>query len=153
MTGRCGCMPTNHSPLWKYVDHFIDRRTRVLKFLVLPLTFATNHGPQTPRRKIANRTQRNYHLLRWSRWSGWFCAIWLWFVSLLEIFDNCLISVRELTTVGDTKALASISGPMEVRLAAEQANKATFEVLVRPLSGLPGASSSPISFPPPSDTY
>ena len=55
--------------------------------------------------------------------------------------------------LGDTKALASVSGPMEVRLAAEQANKATFEVLVRPLSGLPGASSSLISFPPPSDAY
>lgn len=43
--------------------------------------------------------------------------------------------------VGDTKALASLSGPMEVRLAAEQANKATFEVFFRPLSGIPGLPS------------
>lgn len=40
---------------------------------------------------------------------------------------------------GETKALASVSGPLEVRLAAEQASKATFEVIVRPLSGLAGA--------------
>ena len=43
-----------------------------------------------------------------------------------------------LTTSGDTKALASVSGPIEVRLAAEKASKATFEVIVRPLSGLSG---------------
>ncbi|KAL5487636.1 RRP46 [Sanghuangporus weigelae] len=46
---------------------------------------------------------------------------------------------------GDTKALASVSGPMEVRLAVEQANKATFEVLVRPLSGLPGTDSKALA--------
>lgn len=40
---------------------------------------------------------------------------------------------------GETKVLASLSGPMEVRLAAEQASRATFEVLFRPLSGTPGA--------------
>lgn len=40
---------------------------------------------------------------------------------------------------GETEALASVSGPLEVRLAAEQASKATFEVIVRPLSGLAGA--------------
>jgi exosome complex component RRP46 len=42
---------------------------------------------------------------------------------------------------GDTQALASISGPIEVRLAAEQPSKATFEVNVRPLSSLPGTES------------
>ncbi|KAL5530019.1 RRP46 [Sanghuangporus sanghuang] len=46
---------------------------------------------------------------------------------------------------GDTKALASVSGPIEVRLAVEQANKATFEVLVRPLSGLPGTDSKALA--------
>ncbi|KAH9963722.1 ribosomal protein S5 domain 2-type protein [Lactifluus volemus] len=42
---------------------------------------------------------------------------------------------------GDTKALASISGPIEVRLASEQPSKATFEAHVRPLSSLPGTES------------
>ncbi|THG96802.1 hypothetical protein EW145_g7715 [Phellinidium pouzarii] len=42
---------------------------------------------------------------------------------------------------GETKALSSVSGPIEVRLAAEQASKATFEVIVRPLSGLSGTES------------
>jgi exosome complex component RRP46 len=39
---------------------------------------------------------------------------------------------------GPTKALASVSGPIQVRLAAELPSKATFEVLVRPLSGISG---------------
>ena len=42
--------------------------------------------------------------------------------------------------VGETKALASVSGPIEVRLAQEQASKATFEVNVRPLAGIAGES-------------
>ncbi|KAF8510588.1 ribosomal protein S5 domain 2-type protein, partial [Gautieria morchelliformis] len=37
---------------------------------------------------------------------------------------------------GPTKALASVSGPIQVRLPAEQPSKATFEVLARPLSGI-----------------
>ena len=39
---------------------------------------------------------------------------------------------------GQTKSLASVSGPIQVRLTAELPSKATFEVLVRPLSGVPG---------------
>ncbi|KAI0046402.1 ribosomal protein S5 domain 2-like protein [Auriscalpium vulgare] len=46
---------------------------------------------------------------------------------------------------GSTKALASVSGPIEVRLAAEQPSKATFEVSVRPLSGVPGTESKALS--------
>ncbi|PAV21173.1 exosome component Rrp46 [Pyrrhoderma noxium] len=42
---------------------------------------------------------------------------------------------------GETKALASVSGPIEVRPAAEQPSKATFEVIVRPLAGLAGTES------------
>ncbi|KAF9047791.1 exosome component Rrp46 [Panaeolus papilionaceus] len=42
---------------------------------------------------------------------------------------------------GNTSALASISGPIEVRLAAEQPTKATFEVQVRPLSNVPGTDA------------
>ncbi|KLO09331.1 hypothetical protein SCHPADRAFT_800156, partial [Schizopora paradoxa] len=42
---------------------------------------------------------------------------------------------------GDTKVLASVSGPIEVRLASEQASKATFEVIARPLAGIPGTES------------
>lgn len=36
----------------------------------------------------------------------------------------------------ETSVLASVSGPIEVRLAAELPSKATFEVLVRPLSNV-----------------
>ncbi|KAI0297799.1 ribosomal protein S5 domain 2-type protein [Multifurca ochricompacta] len=46
---------------------------------------------------------------------------------------------------GDTKALASVSGPIEVRLAAEQPSKATFDVTVRPLSSLPGTESKALA--------
>ncbi|KAF8517045.1 exosome component Rrp46 [Hysterangium stoloniferum] len=42
---------------------------------------------------------------------------------------------------GQIKALASVSGPIQVRLAAELPSKATFEVSVRPLSGVPGTDS------------
>ncbi|TRM62895.1 3' exoribonuclease family, domain 1-domain-containing protein [Schizophyllum amplum] len=37
---------------------------------------------------------------------------------------------------GDTTALASASGPIEVRLAAEQPARATFEVNIRPISNV-----------------
>ncbi|KAF5321740.1 hypothetical protein D9619_002242 [Psilocybe cf. subviscida] len=40
------------------------------------------------------------------------------------------------STTGTTSALASLSGPIEVRLANELPNKATFEVLVRPLANI-----------------
>ncbi|KZS96455.1 hypothetical protein SISNIDRAFT_407635 [Sistotremastrum niveocremeum HHB9708] len=46
---------------------------------------------------------------------------------------------------GDTTVLASVSGPIEVRLAAELASKATFEVTVRPLSGIPGTESKSLA--------
>ncbi|TFY80130.1 hypothetical protein EWM64_g3882 [Hericium alpestre] len=46
---------------------------------------------------------------------------------------------------GDTKAIASLSGPIEVRLAAEQPSKATFEVNIRPLSNVPGTESKSLS--------
>ncbi|KAI0054370.1 hypothetical protein BV25DRAFT_810414 [Artomyces pyxidatus] len=46
---------------------------------------------------------------------------------------------------GETKALASVSGPIEVRLAVEQPSKATFEVTLRPLSGIPGTESKSLS--------
>ncbi|EJD01467.1 uncharacterized protein FOMMEDRAFT_69260, partial [Fomitiporia mediterranea MF3/22] len=46
---------------------------------------------------------------------------------------------------GQTKALASVSGPIEVRLAVEQASKATFEVIARPLAGLPGTESKALA--------
>ncbi|KAF8957588.1 exosome component Rrp46 [Flammula alnicola] len=46
---------------------------------------------------------------------------------------------------GDTAALASVSGPIEVRLAAELPSKATFEVLVRPLSNVPATESKSLA--------
>ena len=39
---------------------------------------------------------------------------------------------------GELKALASVSGPIQVRLAAELPSKASFEVTVRPLAGVAG---------------
>jgi exosome complex component RRP46 len=41
--------------------------------------------------------------------------------------------------------LASVSGPIEVRLAAEQPSRATFEVSVRPLSGVPGTEAKSLA--------
>ncbi|KAF9553645.1 exosome component Rrp46 [Agrocybe pediades] len=46
---------------------------------------------------------------------------------------------------GDAGALASVSGPIEVRLAAELPSKATFEVMVRPLSNVPGTDSKSLA--------
>jgi len=46
---------------------------------------------------------------------------------------------------GDTGALASLSGPIEVRLAAEIPSKATFEVIMRPLSNVPGTESKSLA--------
>jgi exosome complex component RRP46 len=46
---------------------------------------------------------------------------------------------------GDTTALASLSGPIEVRLTAELPSKATFEVLIRPLSHVPGTESKSLA--------
>ena len=40
-----------------------------------------------------------------------------------------------------THVLASVSGPLEVRLAAENPTKATFEVSVRPLASIPGTDA------------
>jgi len=42
---------------------------------------------------------------------------------------------------GDCVALASLSGPIEVRLTAEQPSQATFEVLVRPLANVPATDA------------
>ncbi|KAF8815040.1 exosome component Rrp46 [Phlegmacium glaucopus] len=42
---------------------------------------------------------------------------------------------------GEVAALASISGPIEVRLASELPSKATFEVILRPLTNVPGTDS------------
>ncbi|KAJ7166303.1 exosome component Rrp46 [Mycena crocata] len=46
---------------------------------------------------------------------------------------------------GDTVALASVSGPIEVRLAAENPSLSTFEVLLRPLSNVPGTQSKSLA--------
>ena len=46
---------------------------------------------------------------------------------------------------GLDKALASVSGPIEVRLAAEQPSRATFEVTVRPLSAVPGTEAKSLA--------
>ncbi|EKM79519.1 hypothetical protein AGABI1DRAFT_114059 [Agaricus bisporus var. burnettii JB137-S8] len=46
---------------------------------------------------------------------------------------------------GETSSVASVSGPIEVRLAAEQASQATFEVITRPLSNVAATESKAIS--------
>ncbi|KAK2460358.1 hypothetical protein APHAL10511_007747 [Amanita phalloides] len=42
---------------------------------------------------------------------------------------------------GKTAALASVSGPIEARLSAENPSQATFEVHLRPLSGVPATDA------------
>ncbi|KAF7296881.1 Exosome component Rrp46 [Mycena indigotica] len=49
------------------------------------------------------------------------------------------------SSLGESSTLASISGPIEVRIAAEQPSTATFEVSHRPLSGIPGTQSKALS--------
>ena len=46
-----------------------------------------------------------------------------------------------LSSLDDVHVLASVSGPMEVRLAAENPTKATFDVSVRPLASIPGTDA------------
>lgn len=50
----------------------------------------------------------------------------------LDIADLC---------AGSTSALASFTGPMEVRLQKDQATRATLEVVHRPLEGIGGTSN------------
>ena len=45
------------------------------------------------------------------------------------------------SSIDDVHAMASVSGPIEVRLVAENSTKATFEVTVRPLASIPGTDS------------
>ena len=46
-----------------------------------------------------------------------------------------------LSSIDNLHVLASVSGPMEVRMAAEISTKATFEVSVRPLASIPGTDA------------
>ncbi|KAL1747343.1 ribosomal protein S5 domain 2-type protein [Schizophyllum fasciatum] len=46
---------------------------------------------------------------------------------------------------GDTTALASVSGPIEVRLAVEQPARATFEVNMRPISNVPATEAKSLA--------
>ncbi|KAK7042217.1 exosome component Rrp46 [Favolaschia claudopus] len=46
---------------------------------------------------------------------------------------------------GDTVAVASVSGPIEVRLAAENPSSSTFEVQLRPLSNVPTTQSKSLA--------
>ncbi len=55
------------------------------------------------------------------------------------------MSTFSFESTGETQSLASISGPIEVRFAAEQPSKATVEVNVRPLSSLPGTESKALA--------
>ena len=55
--------------------------------------------------------------------------------------ENSRVSRPADKAVDDVHVLASVSGPIEVRLAAENSTKATFEVSVRPLASIPGTDS------------
>lgn len=46
-----------------------------------------------------------------------------------------------MPTTGKTAALASVSGPIEARLSAENPSQATFDVHLRPLSGVPATDA------------
>ncbi|KAG5349561.1 hypothetical protein C0989_003115 [Termitomyces sp. Mn162] len=46
---------------------------------------------------------------------------------------------------GPISALSSVSGPIEVRLASENASQATLEVLVRPLSNVPATEAKALA--------
>lgn len=50
-----------------------------------------------------------------------------------------------IDSVGETQALASLSGPIEVRLALENSSRASFEVMLRPLSNVPGTESKALA--------
>ncbi|KIL67575.1 hypothetical protein M378DRAFT_52846, partial [Amanita muscaria Koide BX008] len=47
--------------------------------------------------------------------------------------------------LGKTGALASVSGPIEARLSAENPSQATFDVHLRPLSGVPATDARSLS--------
>ena len=46
---------------------------------------------------------------------------------------------------GQTKSLASVSGPIEVRIAHEHPSQATLDVQVRPLPGIPGTDAKALA--------
>jgi len=62
---------------------------------------------------------------------------------------HCIAShlkfIMFVLSTGEMEALASVSGPIEVRLATEQPSRATFEVNVRPLTSLPGTESKALA--------
>ena len=47
--------------------------------------------------------------------------------------------------LGQTKSLASVSGPIEVRIAHEHPSQATLDVQVRPLPGIPGTDAKALA--------
>ena len=66
-------------------------------------------------------------------------AFWIWYVPPSSPRSNSHVCQ------GEMEALASVSGPIEVRLAAEQPSRATLEVNVRPLTSLPGTESKALA--------
>lgn len=56
-------------------------------------------------------------------------------------FADSNMSLKTRFPGNDTAALASVSGPIEVRLASEIPSKAAFEVLVRPLANIPATEA------------
>lgn len=58
---------------------------------------------------------------------------------------NCAQNVSPYPFSGHTKSLASVSGPIEVRLAHEHPSQATLDVQVRPLPGIPGTDAKALA--------
>ena len=69
-------------------------------------------------------------------------------LALVGTFHVSLFSphvMRGLIDLGNTVALASVSGPIEVRLASELPSKAMFEVILRPLTNVPATDSKALA--------
>lgn len=73
------------------------------------------------------------HLLSTRLWTAWVCLILL---RLLYLLLSCF-----LHNTGPASALASFTGPIEVRIRDERVDRATLEVIHRPLDGI-GATPS-----------
>lgn len=76
-------------------------------------------------------------------WLGLMALQGLDLVRILVLLNQTTLNPRH--SIGDTQALASISGPIEVRLAAELPSQATFEVHIRPLSNVSATDSKSLA--------
>ena len=70
----------------------------------------------------------------------------VWVRSSLHLQIPCADGAKScLRDLGTSSSLVSVSGPIEVRPAAELPSQAALEVSIRPLAGLPGTDSKALS--------